>query len=181
MPVETTTGVPSSFTAGDTVRFSLGYSDYPAPDWTLGFTIRSAANGPLTVPATADGTDHAIALTHAQTLALLPGWYVWAAIATETATGDVATAEQGTLQVKANPATGATGPRRLAYIAARTALESLAAKQYSSVSVEGESYSLANIGELTKLVSYLESLALAEDAELGLPVGGGLKRIRMTF
>jgi hypothetical protein len=68
------TVVPSSFRAGDTVRFTRGYADFPAGDgWTAKLTL--AGPSKVSVDASASGNDFSFTLTAAQTANLLPGTY----------------------------------------------------------------------------------------------------------
>src|SRR5688572_2092045 len=154
MPVETTSGVPSRFTASDTVRFSVENTEYPATSWTLLFAMRGRG-GNLSQAGVADGDAFTVTLTSAATAAIAPGQYSASLIYTETATTEKVTVPAGTVTVDPNMALTTTGPRRAAYEAALAQLEALAAKQFASVSVEGESYNLQSIGQLTELVDRL--------------------------
>lgn len=182
MPVETTSGVPQKFYAGDLVRFTWGHSDYPASAWTATLALKNPQDltaSYATATGTADDDDHLFTLTSLVTTALRPGVYQYAIIVAETATPtEKVTAQTGTIRILPSVLSNAKGPRRTAYEAARTALEALAAKKFQSVSVEGETYTLQTVAELSSLVDRLLLEAMQEDADFGLPVAGGVRRIK---
>lgn len=179
MPVETTTGLPSQFAAGTTVRFTLSYDDYPASDWSLSFSLLGA--GSFSAAGVVSGDGFIVTLTAAQTATLTPGQYRWAARVTETASGDVAVADSGFVTVTADLSNSAVGPWRARYNAAVTAFAGLSASKYASIEVEGQSFSMRNGTEQREMLEYLEDKAIAEDKTLGRSGSGTLKRIQMRF
>lgn len=77
MSATTPTSEPVKFTAGDTVSFTKSLSDYSAADgWALTYAFRGFG---LTAkdfgPSTADGSDHLVEITAAQSAGLVPGRY----------------------------------------------------------------------------------------------------------
>jgi hypothetical protein len=76
MPLSVPTVEPTAARAGDTWRWTRDLSDYPAPTWTLTYTIYSPT-AVITIVGTADGTRHSIAKTAAQTAAYAAGRYEW--------------------------------------------------------------------------------------------------------
>ncbi|MCG8694683.1 MAG: hypothetical protein MI806_26040 [Minwuiales bacterium] len=74
--IEPASRAPASFTAGTTVKFKLGFADFPADDgWTATYEVRGA-DGSITKTATADGSDHLFELTPTET-AETPGRYAY--------------------------------------------------------------------------------------------------------
>lgn len=69
---------PASARAGDTWRWSRSLSDYPAPTWSLTYTLFNAA-GKVTIAASADDTDHLVDVAPAITAAYTAGRYDWVA------------------------------------------------------------------------------------------------------
>lgn len=180
MAVEVLRGVPSKFRSGTTVRFLIGWNDYPATGWGLTFAMRGQLSN-LSVQGTGSGTDFNVVLDAAATGGLSPGAYQWVAKVEEAGNGDVAVAQMGSTTVLPNLTNTAPGPWRTRYEAAVTQLGSLTTGGMVSVSTEGQSFTLASAGELQTLVDRLEIKAIEEDKLLGLAPQGNLKRIRMSM
>lgn len=180
MPVETQTSPPVHFYSGETVRFTVSESDHPASAWSLSFALRSVASS-LAVAGVADGDDFTVTLTAVQTAALKPGVYSAAAIFTETASSEVDTTRYPLISVGPNIADSTKGPRRTAYEAALAQMDALVAGIYSSVSFNGQSFTLKNATEGWASLDRLHLLAMAEDVERGLAPRGGLVRIQMRM
>lgn len=76
MPIPALEGEPTTFAAGDTVRWTTEEADYPPSEgWTLHYAIRGAQ--PLDVEATADVVRYAVAIAAADTAAFPAGTYRW--------------------------------------------------------------------------------------------------------
>jgi hypothetical protein len=67
---------PTQARAGDTWRWQIALPDYPAPTWSLLYTLFSAA-GVVSFTSTAAGTEHLIHLLPAVTAEYPPGRYDW--------------------------------------------------------------------------------------------------------
>ena len=78
MAVSIPTTEPTSARAGDTWRWTRSLVDYPAPIWTLTYTLFNAATK-LSIVAAADGTDHAVTVAAATTANYTAGRYDWVA------------------------------------------------------------------------------------------------------
>jgi len=88
--------VPSQIRAGDTVRFTRSYSDFPVADgWALHLSVAGA--GKLDADASTSGSEFLFTLTPAVTQTLARGTYRWAI--TATLSGARYTAEEGVLAV----------------------------------------------------------------------------------
>lgn len=179
MPVETLTGFPSQFVAGTTVRFLVSFDNYLASAWSLSVSLLGA--GAFSAAGDASGDAFLVTFTAAQTATLTPGQYRWAARVTETASGDVAIADDGFVTVTADLSNTATGPWRMRFNAAATAFAGLSAGKYSSIEVEGQSFTMRDASQQIDMLNYLEDKAIAEDKALGRSANGTLKRIQMRF
>ena len=73
---------PTSARAGDTWRWSRSLADYPAPTWTLAYTLVNAA-GKVSITAVADGAAHLVSVAPATTAAYAAGRYDWVAHVTD--------------------------------------------------------------------------------------------------
>lgn len=165
-----------TFTAGDTVRFSLSVADHPASTHTLALTIRNGTSV-LTVVGTADGDEFDIVFSAAQTAALRPGQYAVAGVFTETATGDKTTVQFLPFRVLPDLANVTVGPRRAAYNAALAMRDSLISKQIASTTIGDQTFTFHNLDSLQKLLHQMAVEAMEEDRALGIGTGGGLQRI----
>lgn len=72
------TAEPLSARAGDTWRWQRALPDYPAPLWTLSYTL-FASSGIVTFSSTPDGSQHRIHLAPSATAAYLAGRHDWIA------------------------------------------------------------------------------------------------------
>lgn len=161
-----------SFTAGDTVRFSVSLTDYPASEYTMDFTIRNGANI-LTVPGSADGDNFDVVFTAVQTAGLLPGLYTAGAVFTETATGDETAVYFRGFQVRPSLTNTTVGPRRTAYNAALAKRDGLLAKSYASTTVDGQTFTMHNLDSFQRMLDRMAMEAADEDRLYGVGTGGG--------
>lgn len=100
------TVVPSEIRAGDTVRFTRQYADYPVGEsWVARFTL--SGPGKAGCDATTSGSDFLFALAPADTKELAPGTYQYAI--TVTLAGARYTAQEGVLAVLADLTTSTVG------------------------------------------------------------------------
>lgn len=99
------TAFPTTLRQGDSLAVLVSLADYPAPTWTLTWYL-SGPTAELTKAATADGTDHLLELTPAETATLAVETMGF--VAKASASGDVFTVLSGTVQVLPDLAT--SGP-----------------------------------------------------------------------
>lgn len=164
-----------SLIAGTKWNWSESISDYGADLYTLQIFLKKA-NGTLkTITTTPDGSSHQISASAAVT-ALYPfGSYTYHAVVYEIATpGNVISIERGIVEILPDLAIE-TDPRTFAMKMVdklQTALLALSDKMMSSISIDGRSYTYANIDQLTNQLTYWESKA-------GIP--GTEKRQRIKF
>ena len=64
---------PQRFIAGDTITFTESDSEYPAPTYTAGLSIKSETGAVLTFASTQNGTDHLFTLPGTLTAQLVTG------------------------------------------------------------------------------------------------------------
>jgi hypothetical protein len=69
---------PQSIVRGDTVTWKRSLSEYPAPTWVLRYEFRGPAS--FAIIASADGTDHLVAVAKASTANWNEGLYAWQSI-----------------------------------------------------------------------------------------------------
>ena len=103
--VETSTSVPGSFVAGDTVRMTLTYAAYSAATHSLQLVLthHDEREVGLKFDATANGTAYDVTLTSAQTTTMLPGAWVYDIVLTEDSSNDTRRVDGGTLSVNPRP------------------------------------------------------------------------------
>lgn len=65
--------LPNTITAGDTVAVTLTLADYPAPTWTVAWSLAGASV--VSADYAANGSDHDLDLSAIQTAALSAGTY----------------------------------------------------------------------------------------------------------
>ena len=102
--ITTGTGTPPRIRSGDTVRWTLDYSDYPASTHSLVYKLISR-DGDVTVTwrAAASGDLFAIDLTAAETSTLISGLWSYDIVITETSSRDTMRIDGGTMQVDPQP------------------------------------------------------------------------------
>lgn len=90
---------PLSFRSGDSVAWTISDSDHPASaGWVLSYTLISAATK-ISLTSTADGDDHAVALTAVATAAYAAADYQWVRTFTHAADSARETTASGTVRV----------------------------------------------------------------------------------
>jgi len=100
---------PEKIICGDSVTWIRSLADFPAPVWSLAYTLVSQTLGlaGITINSSDDGQDHLLRITSAQTSALVPGLYRLLGRALDDS-GNVITFFQSSLDIQADPATVAT-------------------------------------------------------------------------
>ena len=96
MAVSIPTTEPTSARAGDTWRWTRSLVDYPAPIWTLTYTLFNASTK-VSIVAAADGTDHAVTVASATTANYSAGRYDW--VAAVAAGGERYQVDAGVLEI----------------------------------------------------------------------------------
>ncbi len=144
------TAVPASFTAGETVVWTISNSDFPASGGTMVTTFINAAHK-FTVTATASGDDHVSTILAATSAALAAGVYAWQAKYTASG-GTVTYVEAGTTEVLASFSAATTLDTRshakTVLDAIEAVIENRATEDHVSMSIAGRSIGKMSLAEL---------------------------------
>jgi hypothetical protein len=156
--------VPPSFIAGDTVRFTLTFGDYPAPTWDLVFYAENS--GYQFSQASVDsGSSHAFTILATTTDDIPAGRYKWAIRATDGTV--VETIDGGWLEVEIDPAfAGEKDHRswaRRTLDAVEAFLEGNATTAQQAISIAGRSISRWSLSELLQWRDRLRQEVRAEE------------------
>lgn len=169
-------------TAGDTLKFSVSLSAYPASVWTLHYRLSPRQHGTVaTFDATADGDAHQVTVAAATTADWTPGWYTCAAWVTN-ASAERYGVPSETLQVEvlANLATLGAGQdlRSQAQRALEDARAALAAWSPTtrSYTIAGRSMTFATPDEIIRTINYWASEVSREAAAAAIAAGMGSRR-----
>jgi hypothetical protein len=73
--------IPDILQAGDTFSWTDSLADYPAPTYTLKYSLYRYGQDPIAITAAASGTDHVVTVTAATTAAYATGTWNWSAYA----------------------------------------------------------------------------------------------------
>jgi hypothetical protein len=174
---------PLSFIAGDTVKWKRCLSDYKATDgWELYYSMRGDHSFEL--EATAQGDDHLITITAAESAAYTAATYKWIAYVEKA--GERYTVDQGYMTVQPDLATGtdAITDELIQLEKDVAAIKAFLAKnyKYANYAINGRSltnYAMADLFLLKdRLQRELNRLRDAEKLRRGLGTG---KTIRVRF
>jgi len=163
---------PTEITVGDTIKWTKSLSDYPADQYALNYKIVPLSGGaPLTVAATADGTDHSISISAADSAEYVPGDYRWFSYAVDLETSEERyTIDHGDLKILPDPAAITAADlrshARTVLDAIEATLEGTASREQSEITIEGRSLKYRTPAELLQLRSfYLAEVRREETAE----------------
>lgn len=93
---------PVACIAGDSLKWSRAFDQYPAPDWSLTYVLNNASNryavasGDITV----DGSGFDIFIPSSETKNWAPGEYLWLAVLQNATTGERVTGAAGRVTVQ---------------------------------------------------------------------------------
>ncbi len=144
------TQVPGDLIAGDSWRWDLSVSDYPATTWTATAYFRGV--GSINVVATASGATHQFRATGAETSAVPAGVYRYFVKVTDGT--DTFTIDQGEVEVLPNAATATTqlqthAEKALALVEAL--IEGRAVDGVEAATIFGRSWQKIPLAELLKM------------------------------
>jgi hypothetical protein len=160
---------PSSFIAGDTVKWTKSLSDYPATTWTLTYELRGVVR--KTIVCTANGRDFLATISATDSAAYQAGDYFW--FARVSSGGEVYSVGSGTLTVLENPSVGTSAQDRRSH--ARKMLDAIEAMLENNASREEMQYEISVPGgsirrlwlcskdELIRFHSHYAQLVRAEE------------------
>lgn len=170
------TGVPSSITAGDTVKWSKSFSDFLASDgWIITYYFANTSES-FSVAGTAYQTnDHLFNLAGSDTENLTAGTFNYEAYAAKGS--ERSRVECGTLELEANFATGNPVDDRTqvkrTLDAINALLENKASADQQEVEVLGKKLKKMDIAELLKWQSKYEGMYRTEQAACNIEKGLG--------
>ena len=159
MAADIPTVEPNKHQAGTTLLFKRALPDFPADTWTLTYELRSHINAPLTITATADGSNHSVNVAFATTVDWNAGEYLMTGYVTNgTQRHQV---YQAKLEITAYSATEGTyewrtyAVRMLALIEAT--IEGRVARSDVSYSINGRSFTPKSDDDLLKVRDYFRA------------------------
>lgn len=98
---------PIRIVAGDALAWTKTLSDYPATEgWVLSYALLSSGKTPITITASASGSDHAVSVASATSATYAPAVYHWTSMVTKS--GERVTISSGTVEILPNPTTQAS-------------------------------------------------------------------------
>jgi len=169
MAIETLGQVPFSMTAGDTVKFTKSFADFPVADWTLTYAFLGGnQSSKFEVAATVSGDEFLTTLTPELTEKVFPGTYNYAGFVTGT-DGQRKTVDSGRIQIAPNLAI--TQPETWAQQAlamVEAALLKRIPKGMENFSINGKSVNRMAIAELNKLRDIYKNEVVLEQKATGL-------------
>ncbi len=164
---------PAIIVAGDTAKWTKSLADYSAADgWALSYTLVNAANR-YTFSASASGSDFAVTVAAATTVAYVAGLYDWRSQVSKS--GEVFTVGVGQITVQPSFASATDGRS-----SAKKSLDQVVAYLADSNNLTAAEYHIAGrmlkripVADLLKLKSHLtaevQRETAASRAAAGLP------------
>ena len=169
--------VPTSFVAGDTLRFTISVADYPAPTWDLTFYAESGA-GSFSQASVDDGTSHSFTIPASTTAGIATGRYFWRIRATDGTIVETVADLEGWIEAHVNPA--APGNRdmrsqaRKLLDAVQATLENRATDGQLAMSIAGRSISRIPLKELLEWEQQLKAQVAVEEGGVNVGIGRNL-------
>lgn len=178
----------SSLAAGDTLKFTVTLTDYPASaGWVLSYRLAPrAAGSPIDFSATASGDDHQVNVAAATTASWTAGAYTAGAWVSRAGERYAIPSEGGQLTITLNPAalSGGVDTRSEAELALAAVTALITRKATSGdeeYRINGRQLKSYPLPDLVKLQQKLRNEVDAERAAAGLPPlyggAGGPRRI----
>lgn len=168
---------PRAIRAGDTLVFRRSFEHYPAPTWTLTYTLVNGS-ARYTFAATADGADHLVSVAMATTAQWAAGAYDWVATVTDGTSRFEVSRGRITVRPDIGEAVDLRSHARKALDAIEAVLESRASKDQESFEIAGRKLTRTPVAELIRLRSYYQAEVSREAAAERIRKGlGGPRRI----
>lgn len=174
--------LPAKIRAGDSLQFSDTLSNYPAPNWTITYSIANES-GFYNISSTASGADHSFSIPPATTQQWAPGKYYYQATVSDgtdrfsLASGSVDILPDFSYSQKAERS---HVERTLDNV--EKTIEKLSSKEHSTLQFNGRSYTARDMGDLIalrdKYKAELAAMNRAERVANGLAPGN---KIRVRF
>jgi hypothetical protein len=162
MALTALTGIPCSWESGDTLIFSETFADYPTADWSAVLYLSLNGGTPTAISATEVSGAFVFTLSAAATAALAPGTYDYA-IRVTNGSAETAKAKAGRIAFTPNPATAQT-PSTAQTMVTRleTVLQTFATTDRISVSMNGQSFTRANMKDYQSQWTFWKARVIAE-------------------
>lgn len=169
--------------AGDTWAWTRAFSDYPAPTWTLTYTLINAS-AKITIAAAADGTNHLVTVLAATTAGYTAGLY--SAAGRVTSGSESYTIWQGQIEILPNLAAATTlddrTHARKVLEAIEAVIEGRASSDQQAVTIGDRSIVKIPIAELLRLRDSYKLEVASEEAAARLAQGiGGRGRMMVRL
>ena len=159
---------PTTFTRGDTVKWTKSISDFPASVWLLTYELRGPSS--QTIQATASGDDHAIVILASATTLWNAGTYFWKSNAFSGAMSERYTVASGEIivtksfverDVKYDGRTHA----KIVLDAIEATIEGRATRDQQAYTIAGRSLQLTPIADLLMLRTRYRAEVKAEQSK----------------
>lgn len=152
------TAEPSTFIAGDTVKWTREFAGYPATDsWVLTYVFQGPMKLEVTAAmAPASGTGWAVTIPAASTASLTAGVYKWQAYVTKASERFVVASGVTTVQpnLAVAPAGSQESPNEKMLAAIQAVLQGRALDGIESYSIAGRAVNKIPVAELLKLETH---------------------------
>lgn len=175
---------PKKFTAGDTVKWTKSFPDFPASDgWVLSYAFVNADGAFGETTSEADGDGFLVTISASESGAITAGEYTWQAYVTlDTERFQVG---RGLVVVAANFADGAVDGRsdtKVILDALTALMKGTATSEQASVSINGRSISKYTLGERIQLIEFYKREYAREQREEAIESGLGHRgKVRIRF
>lgn len=175
-----TNPTPKYIVAGDSVSFVVGYTDWPAPDWSMKYVIGTPE--PTIVDATVQGLEHLVTLTTEISNQIAPGIYSSHNVYLKPATSERVSRANPFLLVLPNPLVAqAASWAQTTLEAVQVAIAKIGSSANTSVSINGQTFTKANVNMLWEMRDRLIAEIGRENALAGKPTRGGSRTIKTRF
>ena len=174
---------PASFTAGETVKFNITHSDYPASLGALSYYWVNASGAFTESTSTPNGDTFEVVITAAATRAVAAGSYSFQARYIETSSSEEKIISSGVTCVLAEFIDGAYDNRtwaKKALDAIEITIQALVEKTSVSMSVQGRSRADRDLAEAYTTRDKLKAEVRAEEAAKSVANGLGNPNVIRT-
>lgn len=179
------TSVPAVFVKGDTVKFNITDSDYPASEGALGFFFVNADGSFTETTSTADGDTHNIVISATDSGLVTAGTFSYQGRYTHTATSEETTIREGTTTVKPEFTDTAYDNRstvKTTLDALEATIQGKASGDQASMSIAGRSIARYSPEELLVWLDKYKRMYQDELAEEALAAGmANPRKVRIRF
>ncbi len=171
----------SSLVAGDTLKLTVGMTDYPATDgWSMKLCLTRDGTALLAVDGVPNGVDFDITISAAASASLAPGRAEVFLVFTKDS--ERYTVSHGSLAIVPNPLVTMTPTSTMSALAACNATIALiVAQPEATANFNGQSYTLQNIRDLYEIRNALAAAVAAELASMGVKTKPSFKQILTRF